>query len=118
MQYQPSSSRLGYTEVFEIIESHKKEVIKSLKTRLTDIASLEENWNSYGAKPIPAETIDRAERIIKLLCSRPFIYPTACEGVQIEYIENQLGDYLELNVTPDGIRVFFLDGTKGNELIP
>ena len=70
-------------------------------TRLTQIAMLKNNWDGYGAEPLPRDTIFRAQRLIRSLHFQPEIFPTAAGSIQIEY-EKDNGDYLELQFTGQG----------------
>ena len=70
-------------------------------TRLTQIAMLKNNWDGYGAEPLPRDTIFRAQRLIRSLHVQPEIFPTAADSLQIEYEKNN-GDYLELQFTGQG----------------
>ena len=70
-------------------------------TRLTQIAMLKNNWDGYGAEPLPRDTIFRAQRLIRSLHFQPEIFPTAAGSIQIEYGKDN-GDYLELQFTGQG----------------
>ena len=70
-------------------------------TRLTQMAMLKNNWDGYGAEPLPRETIYYAQRLIHSLHFQPEIFPTAAGSLQIEYEKNN-GDYLELQFTGQG----------------
>ena len=69
--------------------------------RLTQIAMLKNNWDGYGAEPLPRDTIFRAQRLIRSLHFQSEIFPTAAGSIQIEY-EKDNGDYLELQFTGQG----------------
>ncbi len=70
-------------------------------TKLRQIAMLKNNWDGYGAEPLPRETIYHAQRLIRSLHFQPEIFPTAAGSLQIEYEKNN-GDYLELQFTGRG----------------
>ena len=54
-------------------------------TKLTQIAMLNDNWDGYGAEPIPYSTLSRVKHLIHALHVQPEIFPTASGTIQIEY---------------------------------
>ena len=70
--------------------------------RLWGISELGEDWNGYGAAPIPREVIEEVRDIILSLEEQPQIFPTADKSIQLEY---ELPDksYLEIDVYEDKI---------------
>ena len=72
--------------------------------RLWDISELGEDWNGYGAAPIPREIIEEVRDIILNLEEQPEIFPTADKSIQLEY---ELTDksYLEIDVYEKRITV-------------
>ena len=72
--------------------------------RLWDISELGEDWNGYGAAPIPREIIEEVRDIILNLEEQPEIFPTADKSIQLEY---ELTDksYLEIDVYENRITV-------------
>lgn len=72
------------------------------------IATLEDNWNDNGAKAFSKELIERCRVIVEQLPKQPFIAPTACGSIQMEYTKYN-GEYLEFNVFEDKIEVFIVD---------
>ena len=70
-------------------------------TKLTQIAMLNDNWDGYGAEPIPYSTLSMAKHLIHALHVQPEIFPTAAGTIQIEY-EKDNGDYLEFQFTGEG----------------
>ena len=74
---------------------------------LNDIAHLKENWNDNKANPLPSSLIEKCTNLITQLEVQPFISPTACGAIQMEY-EKENGDYLELEVYSERIEVYQL----------
>ena len=72
---------------------------------LNDIAHLKENWNDNKANPLPSSLIEKCTNLITQLEVQPFISPTACGAIQMEY-EKENGDYLELEVYSERIEVY------------
>ena len=53
--------------------------------RLNGIAQLGDNWDGYGAEPIPCSVINEAQRLISCLSRQPEIFPTGNNSIQFEY---------------------------------
>ena len=70
--------------------------------RLRDISEFGEDWNGYGAVPIPRIVIEEVRNIILNLEEQPEIFPTADKSIQLEY---ELPDksYLEIEVSENRI---------------
>ena len=64
---------------------------------LNEIAQLEENWDSYGAKAFPQELIDKCKDLINDLEFQPKIFPTCRQSVQFQY-ELEDRSYLEFEI--------------------
>lgn len=74
---------------------------KRLKEQVKILSSLEENWDSYGAKPFTKEIIDKVNNIIDCLEDSiidPSIVPSSC-GIQLEWDNG--GKCLEVCVDED-----------------
>ena len=69
--------------------------------KLAQIAALKDNWNGYGAEPLPYDTLYKAQHLIPALHVQPEIFPTADGSIQFEY-EKDNGDYLEFKFTGKG----------------
>lgn len=79
--------------------------------RLIEIEQLQENWNGNGAKRFSDSILSFARKIVMNLLIQPAIFPTARDSIQLEY-ENDLGDYLELELFEDEqIKMFSFDHT-------
>lgn len=76
---------------------------------LETMARLEENWDSYGSRPLSMTAVEAASRVLYVLRNRrmpaPQLVPVSGGGLQFEWQEGNRE--LELEVFPDG-RVGFL----------
>lgn len=53
--------------------------------KLNEISILKNNWNGYGAKPIPKIVIQKVGNLLTLnFKDKPKIFPTARESIQLE----------------------------------
>ena len=78
----------------------------SLKA-IADIRKLEDGWNGYGAKKIPADICDIAEEIVTHLSVQPEIFPTARRTIHMEYnFDNN--NYLEFEIFEDDVCATFV----------
>jgi hypothetical protein len=89
-----------------------------LLLKISALGGLDENWDSYGARPIaPYCALIAAELILNLLESdspRPAVVPTTRGGIQLEW--QRVGANLEVEVTSYGrLSVFFEDERTGKE---
>lgn len=74
---------------------------------LDEISNLNYNWNNNKAEAFSSKLINKVKNIIKQLSIQPDIFPTACESIQLEYV-NERGDYLEYEIFENGkIRQYF-----------
>lgn len=79
--------------------------------RLFEIKQLQDDWNGNGAKRFSDSILSFTEKIVRNLLIQPAIFPTARDSIQLEY-ENDLGDYLELEIfEEDRIKMFSFDHT-------
>lgn len=69
--------------------------------KLDHISALNDNWDGYGAEPLPERLIISAGELIRKLRIQPEIFPTADGTIQIEY-EKDNGDYLEFQFSGNG----------------
>ncbi len=74
-------------------------LLRSIK-RIEEIASLEYDWNGYGASPFSHGLIAKCKEIVKNLEIQPQIYPTGRKSIQFQY---ELSDrsYLEFEIFED-----------------
>ena len=79
--------------------------------RLLEIEQLQDNWNGNGANCFSESILSFARKIVMNLLIQPAIFPTARDSIQLEY-ENDLGDYLELELFEnERIKMFSFDHT-------
>jgi hypothetical protein len=84
---------------------------ESALRRLSDLGSLQENWDGYGSPPIPSRVFPVAFAIMRVLIEYercfpgPALVPTSGGGIQFEWISGERE--LEVEVSPDG-SVWFL----------
>ena len=71
---------------------------------LDDICALKDNWNGNGAEAFEPDFIARCRILCHQLYKEPFIAPTACNSIQLEYDEKH--GYLEFELFEDKIYVF------------
>lgn len=89
-------------------ELNQQSALERAYETLSWIESLQDNWDEEDAPGFPAPLVAMARDIVEELPRVPFIAPTGCESIQMEYEENGLG-YLEFELFPDGvIREFYL----------
>lgn len=99
------SDKFSESETKILEPDNQKALSKSESIRtLDDIQNLQENWNGYGAKPIPKEIVNLCRDIIMELDYQPDIFPTARRTVQMEY-ELDDNSYLEFEIYLDHISV-------------
>jgi hypothetical protein len=64
-------------------------------TRLNEIKNLQDNWNSYGGKPMTEDAL----RVAKELLDNIFIAPRNNGGIQIDFGKH---DELSILIEPGG----------------
>ena len=64
--------------------------------RLYQILRFDDNWNGYGAKPIPLDVIHKTKILINSFIIQPSIYPTGNESIQLEWENDDY--YFEVNI--------------------
>lgn len=114
------------THRFEITENDFYKQHALVLQKIGKFSRLKENWDSYGAKPIDKECIDKSLKIIEELIKlkstesfdipNPFIAPLSSGGIQIEWERDER--YLEINISSNASIVDFYttDNTKGGQL--
>ena len=79
-------------------------------SRLNDIAELREDWDGYGAAPIPRFVISEAMRMIGSLNEQPdAVFPTGRKSVQFEY--HLPNNYLEFEIFDEKVIAMQVAGT-------
>ena len=82
--------------------------ISYIEEKLQNFATLEKNWDSYGAPPLSEYVIDRARRILIMGLAfdlpRPFVSPGADGGIGIEWDTPTVELYVDVQPfdEPDG----------------
>lgn len=113
-----------HSPLYEDIELHTaqtlfhsaKNIVAIVHNRiiLNDIAHLKRNWNDNKANPFPSSLIEKCTNLINQLEVQPFISPTACGAIQMEY-EKENGDYLELEIYSERVEVYQVINNIGHE---
>lgn len=87
--------------------------IDHLLKQIDSFASLEANWDSYGAEQIDPGVIDHAKRLIRSIAllvpdhtPAPSVVPTSRGGVQFEWHIG--GVDVEIEIHPDGTIEYLL----------
>lgn len=102
----------------KVLKADKPEKSSSLPPELSDrlnrLATLPQNWNSYGAAPINPEAKQRARGIIRRVLALagkdivlPFVAPSPDGGIELEWITSS-GKELMLEIPPNGEPIAFL----------
>lgn len=74
--------------------------VRGIMNELEEYRDLEQDWNGYGAPPIPDDVIDLAKEIAarsEIAQRAPEVFPTGRETVQFEFV-NKRGDEAELEI--------------------
>ncbi|MEA4934136.1 MAG: hypothetical protein VB071_11260 [Lawsonibacter sp.] len=88
-------------------------------SKLKEIQQLDENWNGYGALPVPESVIQSVNSFLDNCSVQPNIFPTAQQSIQCEY--NRIdGSYLEIEIFVDHVSIFIeqSDGFESEEEFP
>ena len=81
----------------------EKERLK-LINKIESFKNFKDNWNGYGALPLPENVINKAIRLVNELYPIPEVFPTACDSIQIEWEIN--GVYVELEIFENEIKLY------------
>ncbi len=89
--------------------------LRRAQKKLRELATLPENWDSYGSHPIQPAAIEKASELISLLSdlktAQPEIFPVAGGGLQLELRDRQ--HEIEIEILPDGnIEYLILDENR------
>lgn len=82
--------------------------------KIAEIERMGDNWNGYGAEPLPHDVIRRAEEFVLRLPEDAFVSPTARDSIQIEF-EKRNGDYFEIELFTDHFSVYVVRGDHESE---
>lgn len=96
--------------------------LRSAQRKISELAQLPENWDSYGSRPIQQPAIEQSAdvlaRISNLDLPNPQIFPVPGGGIQLEF--QQESRELEIEILPDGSIQFLIvqDGRMREGAIP
>jgi hypothetical protein len=83
---------------------------------VSDLGSLPNNWNSYGARPVAIEAVVNVLKLLSLIMTDaiplPALVPMSNGGIQVEW--HTRGIDLEIEVTPAGGRRAALEDSNRN----
>ena len=82
--------------------------------KLSQISSLDENWDENGAPAFSQALIDNIRNMLPLLTHQPEIFPLSNGSIQIEY-EKDDGSYLEFEINNDFLIKEFSIDCNNNE---
>ena len=96
--------------------------LRSAQRKISELAQLSENWDSYGSRSIQRPAIEQAAEVLACLSnldlSDPQIFPVPGGGIQLEF--RQDSRELEIEILPDGSIEFLMveDGKMREGSIP
>lgn len=80
--------------------------------KLDRFRNMGENWNQYGARPLPDSLVDHAKRLVRGLPAMPEVFPTGRRSIHMQY-ESPQDDYLEFELYEDGhLEMFFMTASE------
>jgi hypothetical protein len=89
--------------------------LRAAQLKISELAQLAENWDSYGSRPIQPRAIERASAALDCLSyinlPAPQIFPVPGGGLQLEF--EQGGRELEIEFLPDGSRGYLMVAENG-----
>jgi len=89
---------------------------KGIVRKVLSLLNLQENWDSYGSKPISLTAIKNAFKVITNIVNpdtpMPYIVPSPSGAVQIEWHTN--GIDLEIEVSEKNIANIFYENVSAN----
>lgn len=89
--------------------------LRPAQRKISELAQLPENWDSYGSRSIQPAAIKQAADLIAYLSKfnlpSPHIFPVSGGGIQLEF--EQGGRELEIEILPDGSLEFLKVDEKG-----
>jgi hypothetical protein len=89
--------------------------LRAAQRKISELAQLTENWDSYGSHPIQRVAIERASDAIGCLSTinlpAPQIFPVPGGGLQLEF--EQDGRELEIEFFPDGSTEYLMVASNG-----
>lgn len=89
--------------------------LRAAQQKISELARLAENWDSYGSRPIQSSAIEQASKAIEYLSDislpPPQIFPVPGGGLQLEF--EQDGRELEIEFLPDGSTEYLMIASNG-----
>jgi hypothetical protein len=89
--------------------------LRAALSKISELAQLEVNWDSYGSRPIQSAAIEQASKAIEYLSDinlpPPQIFPVPGGGLQLEF--EQDGRELEIEFLPDGSTEYLMVASNG-----
>src|SRR5215467_9106658 len=89
--------------------------LRAAQRKISELARLAENWDSYGSRPIQEAAIEQASKAIEYLSDinlpPPQIFPVPGGGLQLEF--EQDGRELEIEFLPDGSMGYLMVAGSG-----
>lgn len=95
----------AYVNLADLIRAYKA---------IDSIAELPDNWNGYGAPAIPADVVKRAYNIVTNLSRTPGVTPTALQGIQLDYEDDEAG-YIAFELLKNGTVEMYFEDTLQTE---
>jgi hypothetical protein len=114
----PDSFETQWSGVTPLSVSKANPWLHSAQQKISELAQLSENWDSYGSRPVQQPAIEQAADLVaclsKLDLPDPQIFPVPGGGIQLELQEGQRE--LELEIMPDG-SIEYLLVAEGGEML-
>jgi hypothetical protein len=89
--------------------------LRAAYRKISELAQLEENWDTYNSRPIQPAAIEQASGALDFLSSidlpPPQIFPVPGGGLQLEF--EQDGRELEIEFLPDGSTGYLMVANNG-----
>ncbi|HEX9271499.1 MAG TPA: hypothetical protein VGA01_04710 [Candidatus Binatia bacterium] len=89
--------------------------LRAAQHKISELARLAENWDSYGSRPIQSMAIEQAsiaiEHLSDISLPPPQIFPVPGGGLQLEF--EQDGRELEIEFLPDGSTEYLMVASNG-----
>lgn len=98
-----------------VVTDDDSEWIQTVVSKVTELLSLEQGWDSYGALPLDLDLVANALGLLSVLPGRyqtPVIFPTSKGGVQLEW-QGAKGE-LEVTIEAEAISYLFESSNVAN----
>jgi hypothetical protein len=114
----PNFFEAQWSGVTPLFVSKANHWLRSALEKISELARLPENWDSYGSRPIQQPAIEQAANLVACLSKLdppyPQIFPVPGGGIQLELQQGQRE--LELEILPDG-SIEYLLVAEGGEML-